>query len=680
MEQLLLFAILGLGSGALFAGVSLSLVLTYRGSGTVNIAAGAIAMLGAYLFYGMRTGGYFFSPPLYIAGGKGLVVPVWLAVIYTLIACAGLGALIHLLVLRPLRAQSPLAKLVATVGLLILIQAVIILRFGTTGQRAPNVLGGGTVAVFGGVVPANRLVLLAIVVIAAIVLATVYRYSRFGLATRAAQENESEAALSGLSANRISMINTMLAAVVAGGLGIVVAPLTQLDPSTLALAVVPALGAALLAKFTSFLTAAAAGIGMGILQSLVTWAGTLPWFPQAQGLPWPGVTELLYFLVIAAILFWRGQSLPTRGTYIEPRLPAAPAPLRIVRPMVIAGGAALIGFLVLPFDLRQALILTCIGAVACLSIVVLTGLVGQVSLSQYAMAGVAGLVVSKLSTNAGLGFPWSPIMGVACAVALGTLTALPALRVRGVQLAILTLAAAVAINTFGFQNPTWGAKASGSPVAEPTLFGIDIGPRAPFPINGSTEPSPVFGFVCLAALLLIAALVAGIRRSGFGKRMLAVRSNERAAASSGVSPRAIKMTTFAVSAFIIGCAGVLYAYNFSGVDVSRFSISNSLGLIAFAYLGGITTIRGAVTGGLMITQGLLSFILSHYLGISITYQTLVAGVLLIFTIIQNPDGIAMAPTPKWPGKLRRRLTGTRDSKDSPVESIAPTRSTTGATT
>ncbi len=102
---------------------------------------------------------------------------------------------------------------------------------------------------------------------------------------------------------------------------------------------------------------------------------------------------------------------------------------------------------------------------------------------------------------------------------------------------------------------------------------------------------------------------------------------------------------------------MLYAYNFAAIDPARFTVANTLTLIAFAYIGGITTIRGAVMGGLMITQGLFSYILNHYLGISITYQAMIGGVLLITTIVTNPDGIALAPPPQWPGKLRRRLQG-----------------------
>ena len=655
MEQILLFAVLGLGGGALTAGLAQSLILTYRGSGTINIAAGSVAMLAAFVFYGLRTEGFLLLPFLTVAGGTGRVVPLIPAVVDTLLVSAAAGVGLHYLVLRPLRQQSALAKLVATVGVLIIVQAYVVLVFGTQGKAAPEVLPSPVIKMLGGSVPGNRLILLALVVGLALGLAALYRWSGFGLATRAAQESEAEAALSGISANRLALINTTAACVVAGALGILAAPLTQLDPSTIAMAVIPALGAALVARFTSFTIAGLAGLGMGVLAALVQWSQTQDWFPKSDGgINWPGMTELLYFLVIAAILLLRGQTLPGRGSAVEPRLPAAPPVQRLLRPTIVWGTITAVALFVLPYALRQALILTLIGAIACLSLVLLTGLVGQISLVQYALAGVAALVVSKLSTEAGVGFPWSPLAGIGAAVGLSLLMALPALRVRGVQLAILTLAAAGAVNTFGFQNQTWGASGSGSPVAQPSVFGFVIGTSSPVRGLDGANPSPLFGLMCLALLLGAVVLVARVRETSLGKNMLAVRSNERAAAGSGIASRTVKLTAFGLSALIVSVAGVLYGYNFSAADPTRFSVSNTLTLIAFAYIGGITTVRGAILGGLMITQGLFSYVLNHYLGISITYQALFGGVLLILTIITNPKGIALAPAPQWPRKLGAR--------------------------
>jgi branched-chain amino acid transport system permease protein len=336
---------------------------------------------------------------------------------------------------------------------LLLLQAIIHLRFGDGSQSAPAVLpDSGTVTVFGTPIPANRFMLAGIVGAVAVALGLVYRRTRFGLATRAAAESEAAAGLVGLNANRLSQVNPVVAVVLVGALGVLVAPISELNLGAITQSVVPALGAALLARFTSFGIACVAGLGMGIIQSLTTYLETKPWFPTTHGAAWPGVPELIFFVVIAVALFWRGRQLPTRGAVAERRLPPAPAAARIAWPVAVATPACAVALVVLPFALRQALIFSLIGTV-CLALVVITS---QVSLAQLALAGVAGLVLSKLAVHVGIAFPFGPVLAVTGATAFGLLTAISALRVRGVSLAIVTLAAAVAIESFGFDNAGWG--------------------------------------------------------------------------------------------------------------------------------------------------------------------------------------------------------------------------------
>jgi branched-subunit amino acid ABC-type transport system permease component len=492
VSQFLLFVLLGLGPGALIAGIALGVVLAYRGAGVINLAIGAVAMLGAYVFYGLRTGGYLFLPPIPFAphtvslGGPWATLP---AILLAVAVCAFTGALFDVLVLRRLRGAAPLAKLLASLGLLITIQAIAVLRFGTSGQAAPAVLPNGpqdVVHVAGATVPSDRFVLAGIVAAAAVVLWALYRFTRFGLATRAAAEDETKAMLAGLPPGELSLANTVLASVLAGALGVLVAPMTQLDPTTIPLAVVPALGAALLARFTSFGIAATAGIAMGVIDSLVTYCASKPWFPTSAGIAIPGVAELIYFLVIVGAMFLRGGRLPERGMLTEARLPAAPRASRILSPALALSALAVLALLVLPFDFRQAMTNSLIGVVVCLSLVVTTGFVGQVSIVQVALAGVSGFIVSKLAVHAGIGFPLGPLLGAAAATLVGLLTAVSALRVRGVNLAVVTLAAAVAIEEFVFANPTIGGGESGAPVPAPHLLGLGLGPTADFPINAGS--------------------------------------------------------------------------------------------------------------------------------------------------------------------------------------------------
>ena len=645
MKELLLFAALGLGQGALIAGVALGVVLTYRGSGIINLATGAVAMVGGFTFWALKTGEI----------GNGMAnVP---ALVLTLIVTMVFGALMELIAFRPLRTASPLAKLVASLGVLLIAQAGVVLLFGTGNKSAPGILAEGTVTLFDVPMPSNRFVLAGIVIGAAIVLATLYRFTRFGLATRAASENEINGMLAGLSPNQLSMVNTLLASLVAGGLGVLAASLTQLDAQVLPLVIVPALAAALLANFTSFAIACAAGLGIGIITSEIDYLQTLSWFPTADDAAIPGVKDLFVFVVIVLALFLRGASLPGRGELVEQRLPFVPRPERLAQPAIVMSVICVVALIVLPFDFRQALINTMIGTVILLSLVVITGFVGQISVVQLALSGIAGFSVSKFATEADIFFPFGPIFAIAIATLVGMIVAVSALRVRGGSLAVVTLAGAVAIQTFVFANPNWGAGGGvGSPVADPTLFGINLGAGNGFRGLDDKVPSPVLGFLVLAVTVAVCLLVANLRRSNLGQRMLAVRSNERAAAAAGVNVRAVKLTAFGISAFLAGTAGVLYAYNFGSVSPTRFAAFTALGLIAFAYLGGITTVSGAIFGALITTEAIMPFIFSKWIipeGKTGTYSLLLGGVALIVTLIQNPEGIAGANYKKKQQKKRR---------------------------
>jgi branched-chain amino acid transport system permease protein len=657
VEQILLFILLGLGSGALIAGIALGVVLSYRGSGVINLSTGAMAMLGGYAFWALNT-------------GKIASLPTAAAVPLALVFVAACGALTEFVVYRPLRNSAPLAKLVASLGVLLVAQASVLLAFGITPQPAPGILPNNVVHIFGAVVPIDRFILTGIVIVAAAALAAAYKWTKFGLATRAAAENEAAAMLSGLSPNLISLTNTLLASLLAGALGILAASITSLDPETLPLLIIPALAAALIAQFTSFGVACAAAIGIGILDSLVQYASAQTWFPQSGGVALPGVTDLLAFAIIVAVLFWRGSRIPGRGELVERRLPEAPRPAHLWRTALICAVVGAVLLVIFPYDFREALINTLIGAVLALSLVVITGFVGQISIIQLALAGAAGFTISHMAVNFGITFPVAALAGIAVAAVIGIVTAISAVRVRGVSLSVVTLAGAVAIENFGFVNTTWGGGLSGSPVPEMKWFGADIGPQASFRGVDGNLPSPVFGWVALICCVLLCVAVGFIRRGTLGQRMLAVRSNERAAAAAAINPRTVKLYAFTIAAVIAGVAGVLYAYNFGSVSADRFDAFTALSLIAFAYAGGITLISGAVFAGLLSAQALIPYALDKWFGLNGNWFLLVGGILLIFTLLQNPEGVA--------GDIYRRTHKRAVIRAPDVAAAVPARSAQGA--
>jgi branched-chain amino acid transport system permease protein len=644
-HQILLFALLGLGAGSLIAGIAIGVVLTYRGSGIINIATGAVAMLAGYSYWSLRTGEYF-----------GWHAPTAAALVITFVVLLGLGVLIEFVAFRPLRRASPLAKLAASLGVLLVAQAGVSVAFGIGTKPQPRVLPSGTTTVFGTTVPIDRLILPGIVLAATLVLSLVFRFSRFGVATRAASENEIGAMLQGLSPDRLALANTLLATLAAGALGVLAASITQLDSTSLPLQVVPALTAALFASFTSFWVAALVGLSIGMLENILYYFQTFSWFPTDNGVAMPGVQPLLVFLLMVVALFVRGTSLPSRGELVEQRLPLAPRAERLGRATVVAAAAAVVALVVLPYDFRQALITSLLATILCLSLVVITGFVGQISVVQLALAGVSGFIISHLAVDHGVGFPWGMVVGALGATVCGLLTAVSALRVRGVALAVVTLAAVVALEEFVFNSTTWGGGSSSSPVPEPKL-GIDLGPYGPFRGLDGKVPSPVFGFFVVGVTLLLGLLVANVRRSNLGQRMLAVRSNERAAAAVGINVRNVKLAAFGISSFIAGIGGALYGYNFSSVSATRFSALTALGLIAFAYVGGITMVSGAVLAGLISVEALVPYALEKWFGISGNWALLFGGLALIVTLFQNPEGVAGATYRKRQLKRKRREPG-----------------------
>jgi branched-chain amino acid transport system permease protein len=222
-----------------------------------------------------------------------------------------------------------------------------------------------------------------------------------------------------------------------------------------------------------------------------------------------------------------------------------------------------------------------------------------------------------------------------------------------------------------FANSSFGGL-GGVQVPSPELFGVSLGTDASFRGLDGSEPSPVFGFLVLAVTVAIGLYVANLRRTSLGRQMLAVRSNERAAAAAGINVRNVKVAAFAVSSFTAATAGTLYAYNFSSVSAGRFTALASLGLLAFAYVGGITMVSGAVFAGLLSTEALIPHALQEWFGISGTWALLFAGVSLIITLVMNPDGVAGARhRSKQNKRLRRAAPPDPGSGPVPADGPAP---------
>jgi len=626
------FAVLGLGTGAVYAALALGLVLEHRVSGVVNFAHGAMAAYVTYAFVELRATGDLVLPVVGLPGRFHLLdrPPFWLCLVVALALAAVLGLVVHALVFRPLRNAPALARVVASVGLLVALQAIVVLRFEVSRPVAP-ILPNRPITLMGAVVPLDRLLLALAVVAVTVVLWAVYRFTTFGLASRAMADDPATTALLGQRTGRLASVNWVIASVLAGAGGILVAPLTGLNPGTYTLLVVPALAAALVGRLSSFGITTAAALALGAAQSdLIELQDTFRWLPSV------GLREGLPLVVIIVAMAVAGRAVPERAEPVERRLPAAPRPRRVAVPATVGVVVAAGALFVLGAELRLGLITSLIGAVVCLSLVLLTGWVGQISLAQMAFAGVAGFALSKLGQGAGIPFPLAPLLAAALAGLAGLVLALPALRVRGVNLAVVTVAAAVAVEELVFRNPGLTGGFGGTAVPTPSFFGVDLGID-----QGGDYPSPVFGLLALAALTALALGLVAVRRGGGGRRLLAVRANERGAAAAGVDVAATKLAAFAASAFVAGCAGALLGYSQGQLSFSSFGVFVSLSYLAVAYVGGIGSVSGAMVGGALVGGGVVFTWLEQLAGWG-RYQAVITGLALVVIAVLRPDGLVRA--------------------------------------
>ena len=607
----------------------------------MNFAHAAMGMYVAFAFFEFRETGDWVVPVIGLPARVHLLARPTLAsaLAFAVIVAVALGLVVYLLVFRPLRQAPALARVVASLGLLLYLQEIVRLRFPVAGAsvvtRRP-VLADEPVALFGTTVTENRLILAALVVVVALVLGAVFRFTRFGLATRAAAGNEKGALLLGISPDRLASVCWAVASVLAGVAVILIEPIAGLSATTTTLLVIPALAAALLGGLESFAITTAAGLAIGMVQSLILGWSVRPdtrWIPD--WIPTTGLQQLVPVLVILGVLLWRGDALPDRAAITGKRLPPSPEPRHVTAWTVALVGLVAVGLVTLDSGYRHALIVSMVFALLTLSVVVLTGFSGQISLAQLAFAGVAGFAAIKL-TEHHVPFPIALVLASLLATAIGVLVGWPATRVRGMSLAIATLAMAVAIEELVLASEPFSGGHAGASAPRPFLFGIDVGVGA----TGSGNFRAAFGFVCLGVLTLASLAVVNLRRNRTGLRWLAVRANERAAAAAGIDVTRAKLGAFAVSSFLAGLCGVLMAFSVTTLSPTSFLVIGSLVAVALTYLAGVSSVGGALVAGALAQAGIYTAFMNDLTGGDAnTYVFAISGLALIVTAITAPEGI-----------------------------------------
>ena len=655
MGTILQFVVLGLGLGAIYIGLGTGLLLVHRATGIINFAQGAMAMWGAFVFAQLRLDGTLVLPVGSIEFERR--PPVVAAALIGLAMAFLLGLLVHYVIFRPVRHAPVLAQVVVSVAVMITLQALVVLRFGPNNIDVDSLLPEGSFLLLGAEIPTRELSMTAIMVLLAAAVWAYLRFTRPGVATRAASENERAAVLMGFSPDRLAAA-AQVVAIMLGTVAVMLgSSLTGLNADNYTLLVVPALAVLLVARMESIATVVVAALLMGAFQSLINLLVTKPFWPQwAQS----GLDQVIPFAVVMVILFVQGKRLPSRGSLQTIRLPdvAVPRFRPIPAAIMLVVGVAALSFT--QGTWRFGVTTSIIVMLLALSYVVLTGYLGQISLAQGAFAGAAGFCLSKVTTNWGIPFPISLILCTLVATGLGMLVALPAFRIRGAQLAIVTIAAALAIERFVFNNYTLSPP-EGNPIADATLFGLDLGVR-----EGRDLSRIAFSLTVLIIAAILVWMFVRVASGDTGRAFLAVRANERAAASSGIDVRRTKLIGFAISAFIAGIAGCLIGFSRGQLSAESFSVFAGLQVLAVAYLGGITSVGGAVVAGILGPLGIVYTLLRGVFDLG-DYYLLISGFGLIITAILNPVGIAGAAREQvaW---VRRKL-----SRTPPPSSVPATR-------
>ncbi|MBK3572517.1 ATP-binding cassette domain-containing protein [Streptomyces sp. MBT65] len=640
MDDVLRFALLGLGLGALYALTAHGIVLVYRGSGVLNFAHGAIGMAGAYVQWEL-------------AVNHG--VPYWPATACGVLTSALLGLLTHLLVIRPLRRASTLARLVGTLAVFIVLTAIAVKRYGDSLQLVPGKLPTRLLTIAGATVSEDRVWLLGIAIAVTAVLHLLYRRALFGLGTTAVAENEAAAAALGWSPDLIAAGNWALGSALAGLTAILIVPVIGLSVTGLTTLLLSALAAALVGRFSSFPVTLAGGLVIGVAQSELTRFGS-------------GVTGLassVPFLFIALVLVARGRALPLRGTFLD-RLPALGTGKVHPVPLVLA---VVLGLVLVSLSTplwADAITSTLVLSLIILSVIVVTGYAGQVSLAAYALAGTGAFIAGHAAADWGWPFELALLAGVLGTVPIGLLFALPAVRTRGVNLAIITLGLGTTLEAMVFQNTDLSTTpgSDGIAVGKQTLFGISI--------SGVDHPQR-YAAVVLVLFVAATLVVANVRRGRTGRRLIAVRANERAAAALGIDVRATKLYAFGLSSAIAALAGVLTGFRSTSVVFSDFASFDSVTALGLAVIGGVGFLVGPLFGA-TFAAGTVGARFGDLVlpGLS-EWMPLIGGIVLVLTLVGNQDGIGKELGKQAKGlerKLRpQRATVTPEEEPGPLPDV-----------
>jgi ABC-type branched-subunit amino acid transport system permease subunit len=606
--------IIGLTYGLLAVG----LVLVYKSNRVLNFAHGQIGVISAVLLSRMV---------------NKLGAPYWPTVILVIVLAAGLGAGVEFLLRRLFNAPRFLV-MVATIGIAQVLFLLSILKFVKgPGFPGPFPLPFSFKAHIGTfVIGPPHFAILIFAPLAAIAVAAFFSLTSAGLAVRAAAENADSARLGGIWVRRMSTLTWMVAGMLSAITAILVSPFSgqsfseALGPDLL----VRALAAALLGSMVNLRVAFLAGIGVGVIEQIVFWNN-----------PVGGTVEASMFGLLLFALLLRGRTLRAGGLSEDATTWRTAAATRIRsftaerrRVGRVAAAVTLVVALALPAVLNQSRAFLfsnmLVYGIIALSLTLLSGWAGQLSLGHFALVSVGALFTAHFGESWPL--PLLLLVAGLATAAVAVLIGLPALRVRGLYLAVTTLGFAVLMQIWIVNHPQLGLpEPTGTFIERPKILGFDLGPRR------------TFYYFALALLLLALAGVRNLRRSGVARAIIAVRDNETNAAAMGIRVTRVKLAAFAFSGFLAGIAGVALAYNFGILSASSaatgtgsFSAFESIVAVSMVVIGGMGSIKGSLLGAVYLLGIPAMFGYSQVVGF------LTSGIGLTVFILYFPGGLAGA--------------------------------------
>ena len=547
------YVVIGIADGSIYTLAAFGLVLTYKTSGIFNFAVGAQAAASAYVFYTMRV---------------SLNLPWPVAALLAILIVGLGGSLILERVAYWLGGASAAMKVVATIGLIVLLESVLTSVYGAASVQFNSFLPTKGIHIFGVAIEGSQLITIAIAIGATIGLSLFFRRTRIGIATQAVVDSPTLLALQATNPVAVRRYAWAIGSCFISVSGLLLAPALGIDVSDFLLVYIAAFGAAAVGAFTSLPITFGAAMGIGIAMNVLSdkLAG------QTNLVLAELYTQVPFLVLVAALLIVPRSRLVVRGAAAARKLRPA---LRF-SPPVLAGGATValglgvaIPFIVASADVNQYT--TGIGfAVVLASLGLLLWTSGQISLCQVAFAAIGATTFGHALSA---GFPWivALLAAVGVAVAAGALAAIPSFRLSGVYLAVATFGFGLLLENLIYPTFLMFGQPDSVTVPRPNLLGMNL------------QSDRAYYFLALVVAGLCGLLIVGIRRSRLGRLLRGLSDSPAALEAHGTDTRITRLYVFCAAAGIAAVGGILIAGvtgSAGGTATGPFGYFNSVVLLA----------------------------------------------------------------------------------------------------